>query len=66
MHTAGLGAMLHDALGELIQRGHQLLRDDHLGEQGVDTVVIQLEHLSQLGDADAVVDVAEPWRSSCR
>ena len=37
----------YDALTGLIQGGHQLLIDDHLGHQGVDTVLFQLKCFSK-------------------
>ena len=41
---------VHDnALAGLIEARHQLLVDDHLGDEGVHVVHLQLKHLSQHG-----------------
>jgi hypothetical protein len=36
-----------DALAGLIQAGHELLIDDHLGDERVDRVHLQLKHVRQ-------------------
>ena len=39
----------NNTLTGLVQGSHQFLIDDHLGHQSVDTVLLQLKHLSQDG-----------------
>ena len=41
--------MHNNALTGLVEGSHQLLGDDHLGDESVDQVLLQLEHLSQQG-----------------
>ena len=41
---------MHDnALAGLVEGSHQLLGDDHLGDESVDQVLLQLKHLSKQG-----------------
>lgn len=50
--------MHNNALARLVQRGHQLLRDDHLAHQGVNRCSVQLKEVSKHRNGNAVVDVA--------
>jgi hypothetical protein len=36
-----------DALAGLVEAGHELLVDDHLGDQSLDRVHVQLKHVRQ-------------------
>lgn len=50
-------AVHHHAAGGLVQGRHQLLVNDHFGDDRVDGGLLQLEHLGQSLGGDGVVDL---------
>jgi hypothetical protein len=57
LQAARLGAVHHHRARGVVQRGHQLLVDDHFADHRVHDGAVQLKHLRQLLHRDGVVDV---------
>jgi hypothetical protein len=57
LQAARLGAVHHHRARGVVQRGHQLLVDDHFADHRVHDGTVELKHLRQLLHRDGVVDV---------
>ena len=56
LHLAGLDVVQHNNVADLVDAGRELLAPDHLGNDGDDSVLGQIEHVGKLLKANRGVE----------